>query len=542
MRADRPCHALLTLALLSCVAAQNTTNDTSAYPFDPILRYRPGFARSLPVQILLAGIVFTLTAALIIHILFTAQYHWPISPLNFVLQLCAASTLLVSYAATIQVILSTVAGQSRQWPYMLNYIAVDFPPLDPEIQNNSWTTTGLAAWLLMNATVGMLIQITHIQFLTLLYPSTLERRLIYALLGPLAVVSAAMHIVRIHTDSKMSDVAFAIQNVCNATLSLLFTASLFLWGFLVNRKQAWRTDGGTANFGAGATTLAIASTTFTFLYIPSEEQYEWLHGLTWATILWQSFLGWWWWVGAGMGVGEVEELLRREEKRRRKRSVQLARRKVRRERAQTLWRSVWDALGYPRRSAPPQSDADGEEPAPAESAPDAGCAASPPAVSRTSTGADTGSTSGAASASAAGSARTGTARVLDARAWHTLHGWFLHLRHAHLAAARAQAVERVERIQQAYGPDGQPGAGGVWGPGSFGLGAGPAREEGVEMRTFWRDRDGDAHASAVGEAEGVLHMRRRAGEGVEGEDARPPRSAWWWGFLSEWRLQDTTVY
>ncbi|OCH85410.1 hypothetical protein OBBRIDRAFT_711337, partial [Obba rivulosa] len=262
-----------------------------SYPFDPILHYRPGFGHSLPVQVLLTAVVVALTAALLIHLLFTAQYHWPLSPLNFVLQLCAASTLLVSGVATIRVIMSTLAGESRQWPYMLNYVAVDIPPLSPDTQNDAWTTAGLAAWLLMDAAVGMLIQMTHIQFLTLLYPSALERRLIYALLGPLAVASAAMHAVRIHTDTRMSRAAFVVQNVCNATLSLLFTASLLLWGLLLHRARAWRTDGGTASFGLGASALALASTTITFLYIPADAQYEWLHGLIWALVLWQSFLG-----------------------------------------------------------------------------------------------------------------------------------------------------------------------------------------------------------------------------------------------------------
>ena len=106
-------------------------------------------------------------------------------------------------------------------------------------------------------------------------------------------------------DEKLTDIATAAQNVCNATLSLLFTASLLIWGFLVNRKQAWRTDGGTAAFGVGALMLALASTTITFIYIPSKDHYAWMPGLMWAVILWQSFLGWWWWVGAGMGVEKL---------------------------------------------------------------------------------------------------------------------------------------------------------------------------------------------------------------------------------------------
>lgn len=133
-----------------------------SYPFDPILQYRPPFARSVPVQILFTGIVFTLAAVLLIHLLFTAQYHWPLAPVNFTLQVSAVTTLVVSCVATIHVIMSTVSAQSREWPYMLDYIAVNIPPLTPEPNqfiNGNWTTAGLAAWLLMNATVGMLIQV-----------------------------------------------------------------------------------------------------------------------------------------------------------------------------------------------------------------------------------------------------------------------------------------------------------------------------------------------------------------------------------------------
>ena len=196
---------------------------------------------------------------------------------------------------------------------------------------------------------NLLVQITHIQFLTLLFPSTLERRLIFILLGPLAIVAAIMQLVPLNdssTDGRLTSIATAVQNVCNATLSLLFTGSLFIWGFAFNRKQAWRTDGGTAAFGVGALMLALASTTITFIYIPSKDHYAWMPGLMWAVILWQSFLGWWWWVGAGMGIGEVDEMLRREEKRRKKRRARIARREMRKGKAETFFRGVAGAVGY----------------------------------------------------------------------------------------------------------------------------------------------------------------------------------------------------
>lgn len=104
----------------------------------------------------MTGIIFTLTSVLLIHLVFTAQYHWPLAPLNCVLQMSAVTTLLVSQIASLKLILSNAAVESSQWPYMLNYIAVGIPP---EVDNSQWSTAGLAAWLLMNATTSGLIQV-----------------------------------------------------------------------------------------------------------------------------------------------------------------------------------------------------------------------------------------------------------------------------------------------------------------------------------------------------------------------------------------------
>ncbi|KIY46047.1 hypothetical protein FISHEDRAFT_47905, partial [Fistulina hepatica ATCC 64428] len=278
--------ALFPLILFSELAI---ANDTTGYDSDPYLKYRPPFARSLPVQILLTGIVLTLVAVLFIHLVFTATYHWSLAPVNYVLQLAGVVTLLISLTATIHVVFSSNMTESTEWPYMLSYIAVNVPPVDTE--ENGWTLAERATWLVMNALTSSLIQITHIHFLTLLYPSRLEARLILALLAPLAVLAAIMQLIPINSTDQVSSFASAVRNVCNATLSIIFTISLFLWGFLVNRKQAWRMDGGTAAFGCAALTLALISTALTILYVPREEEYIWLPGLIWAVILWQSFLG-----------------------------------------------------------------------------------------------------------------------------------------------------------------------------------------------------------------------------------------------------------
>lgn len=126
---------------------------------DPYLQYRPAFARSLPVQILLTGVVLTLVAVLFIHLIFTAQYHWPLAPVNYVLQLSGVISLLISLIATIHVVLSATANESGKWPYMLSYIAVNTPPLDRDQDTSDWSVAERATWLVMNASTSGLIQV-----------------------------------------------------------------------------------------------------------------------------------------------------------------------------------------------------------------------------------------------------------------------------------------------------------------------------------------------------------------------------------------------
>lgn len=149
--------SLLCLAL--SVAAQDGTNSTEpdGYPEDPVLQYRPNFARSLPVQILVTGIVLTLVGVLFIHLVFTAQYHWTLAQVNYILQLSGVATLFISLVATLHVVLSQSVQESLQWPYMLSYIAVDTPPLDA--YNTTWTNLEQTTWLVMDATTAGLIQV-----------------------------------------------------------------------------------------------------------------------------------------------------------------------------------------------------------------------------------------------------------------------------------------------------------------------------------------------------------------------------------------------
>jgi hypothetical protein len=543
----------LAFSLLSSAMAQENSTE-QGYPYDPVLQYRPPFVQSLPVQILLTGIVLTLVAVLLLHLIFTAQYHWPLARTNYILQLTGVTTLLVSLIATIYVVFSTTIQQSQHWPYMLSYLAVEMPrtsfnattnSTDPTLAyQHAWTLSETATWVVMNATTSVVVQITHVHFLTLLYPSNLEARLIFGLLGPIAIISAIMQLLPIFWGPSMLGLSQDTRNVCNAALSLLFTSALVIWGFFVNRRQAWRTDGGTAAFGAGAILLALISTTLNFCYIPRQDQYTWMPKLIWAVTLWQSFLGWWWWVGAGMGVSEVEELLRRENKRQQKRQLRAQRRKEQKEKARSVWKGVTGAFKPSSRSDRIGYNSSGGSQERVEE------------VSRTRSR----EASIIPPSSTAGS--LSSAAIMQPVQF--VQRWYARLRHDHLAAAHVQAVERVERIQQVYGREGvrnsmrDPGTAVGWGLGSYGF-----RERELEQSEVSEDQipkidsgeDEDWQNKSVSSNEASpsdRRIRRRGVDQARGLPAPPPppaqeeegagSSLWWWGPLRRWRLKDSTTY
>lgn len=157
MSISSPKVILLSLLCFALSVVADTNSSDTGYPNDPILEYRPNFARSLPVQILVTGVVLTLVAVLLIHLIFTYQYHWTLAQVNYILQLSGVSTLLISLVATLHVVLAQSVAESMQWPYMLSYIAVDTPPLEDD--NSSWNTIEQATWLVMNATTAGFIQV-----------------------------------------------------------------------------------------------------------------------------------------------------------------------------------------------------------------------------------------------------------------------------------------------------------------------------------------------------------------------------------------------
>lgn len=95
-----------------------------------------------------------------------------------------------------------------------------------------------------------------------------------------------MQFCSLASNKRAQDLGDAIRGVCNTTLALLFSAALFIWGFGVNRKRAWRTDGGTAAFGAAAIILSGLSVAINFILIFVDDL-TWLPALSWVVVLWQ---------------------------------------------------------------------------------------------------------------------------------------------------------------------------------------------------------------------------------------------------------------
>lgn len=134
----------------------------SGYPTNPYLTYRPIFARSLPIQVLVTGITLTLVSVLLIQLLFSASSHIRIARTNFFLQVSAALSVLAWEVASLTIILNASREQSQKWPFMLDYVAFDFPPLNDPRTHGSWSTGGLTAWLFMNAIVSALTQVCRL--------------------------------------------------------------------------------------------------------------------------------------------------------------------------------------------------------------------------------------------------------------------------------------------------------------------------------------------------------------------------------------------
>ncbi|KAL8292259.1 hypothetical protein RQP46_001725 [Phenoliferia psychrophenolica] len=287
---------------------------------DPYLEAQPDFVYAMPVQVVVLGICVTLLSVLLVHLLFTVRYHFPLSKLNYCCQISAVILTLARTIAELRVLMIILMRQPQTWPYEFLYIEVTLPPA-------TWNRGALAAWLLIQALSILVLHATHIQFLTMLFPSALEARLILGFLGPLAIVSSFLVFTDLSGVPAVGDLGDAIRNTANSTLTLLYTLAIFIWGLTLNRSRAWRTDGGTAAFGIIALILGVTGTAVNFLEV-KEDRMRWLPDVISCILLWQSWMGFWWWVGAGMWTGEAEDVNRKEERARRKEEKKRKRREA----------------------------------------------------------------------------------------------------------------------------------------------------------------------------------------------------------------------
>lgn len=270
------------------------------------------FSLSYPMQVSMAGMTMAFMVLLALHQCFTAGYHYPLDPLNFVLQLVSSIVYVVYHAATLGVQLRELDQFSRKWPYMFPYMAYRLP------RYGHWTTVQMVFFILAEALASLLAHAAHIQFLMLLFPSRLERRLIFWFLGPFVLIETGLFFVDLvpPDNVKVLDLSDAMMNICDSSLALLYMSGLLIWGGLVNWRRAWRADGSTAAFGVAALLVALCKTVVSFVHIGYDRVY-WLRLMTATFTNWQNWLGFWWWVSAGMGIGEYEDRLRAREKRRR---------------------------------------------------------------------------------------------------------------------------------------------------------------------------------------------------------------------------------
>lgn len=133
----------------------NPPPTSSSSPHDPTLAIMPEFAFSMPAQIVVDGINLALTTVLTLQLIVTMRYHFPLSKKNYCLQSASTLMLLLSLSVHMHTVLNKLMVQSRGWPYMFSYIAVQIPP-----QDGSWNLAQEVFYLLMRAMSTLLIHVS----------------------------------------------------------------------------------------------------------------------------------------------------------------------------------------------------------------------------------------------------------------------------------------------------------------------------------------------------------------------------------------------
>ena len=83
-----------------------------------IIALQPPFSYSMPVQMIFQTLILVVISFLLIHLVFTVRYHWPVARLNFSLQLSAGLLLLLSDLVTFGLTIRFCQLDSHRWPYM----------------------------------------------------------------------------------------------------------------------------------------------------------------------------------------------------------------------------------------------------------------------------------------------------------------------------------------------------------------------------------------------------------------------------------------
>ncbi|GAA5972373.1 hypothetical protein JCM11641_002430 [Rhodosporidiobolus odoratus] len=310
MGKPNPTRTALEPSISAALQSMLAKNLEASAEINPLRAALPAFTYAMPVQLVIQGVTITLLGLLLVHLLFTIRYHAPLSRVNYILQTMATVLSLANVAAQLHIVMNTLIDTGQEWPFMFDYIEVAIP-------KKSWSNPKRAAWFFLQGLNALATHSTHIQFLTMLFPSSLEARLILGLLGPLALATAGLYFTAMSPHAAVNDLGDAVRNTANSSLTLLYTMALWIWGLTLNRSRAWRLDGGTAAFGILALILGVLGTAVNFVEI-KEERMRWLPGVVTCILLWQSWVGFWWWVGAGMWAGEAEDVEKKREKQRRK--------------------------------------------------------------------------------------------------------------------------------------------------------------------------------------------------------------------------------
>lgn len=85
----------------------------------------------------------------------TTQYHYPLAPLNYGLQLSSIVTVLLSVCVKAGVVLKQNADTANTWPYALDYVAVPIPA-------EYWSLGEEGGWLLLQCICNLLANVSYI--------------------------------------------------------------------------------------------------------------------------------------------------------------------------------------------------------------------------------------------------------------------------------------------------------------------------------------------------------------------------------------------